>query len=92
MNKCIVIPGNYNQGLDWAEKNCKKRWNSGDTSASLSEYIIITDVKQLFGIQNPRGVFVGSWRERNDIHDIVMQLQLCCSGENPRLTKVWESL
>ena len=72
--KIIIIPGNYNQGLDWAKKDCKNRWNNGNTSISLSEYIIVSSVNQIRGIRDPHGVFVGTWRERDDIKEIVATL------------------
>jgi hypothetical protein len=90
--KIIVIPGNYNQGLDWAEKDCRKRWNNGNTSCSLSDYIIVTNPEQLRGIRNPHGVFVGTWRERDDIKDIILTLITLSYGTNDELQQIWNSL
>jgi hypothetical protein len=90
--KIIVIPGNYNQGLDWAEKDCRKRWNNGSTSCSLSDYIIVTNPEHLRGIRNPHGVFVGTWRERDDIREIIQTLYYQSNIENPALQQIWNSL
>jgi hypothetical protein len=90
--KIIVIPGNYNQGLNWAERNCRTRWNNGSTSVSLSDYIIVTNPDQLHGIRNPHGVFVGTWRERDDIREIIQMLHYQSYIENPALQQIWNSL
>ena len=90
--KIIVIPGNYNQGLTWAETDCKKRWNNGNTSSTLSDYIIVSNTHQLQGIRNPHGVFVGTWRERDDIREILQMLHYQSDIENPALQQIWNSL
>ena len=90
--KTIVIPGNYNQGLDWADKDCRKRWNNGSTSVSLSDYIIVSNSNQLLGIRDPHGVFIGTWRERDDIKEILQTLHYQSYIENPALQQIWNSL
>jgi len=90
--KTIVIAGNYNQGLNWAESDCKKRWANGNTSISLSEYIIVSNANQLRGIQDPHGVFVGTWREREDIEEIITVLLMQSRSTNNALQRIWESL
>jgi hypothetical protein len=90
--KTIVVAGNYNQGLNWAEKDCKVRWNNGNTSISLSEYIIVSSVEQLRGIRDPHGVFVGTWREREDIKEIVATLFTQSVHVNRELDRVWKSV
>jgi len=86
--KTIVIAGNYNQGLNWAESDCKKRWANGNTSISLSEYIIVSNANQLRGIQDPHGVFVGTWREREDIEEIVETLFMQSIHVNRELERI----
>ncbi len=90
--KTIVIAGNYNQGLNWADSDCKKRWANGNTSISLSEYIIVSNANQLRGIQNPHGMFVGTWREREDIQEIITVLLMQSRSTNNALQRIWESL
>jgi hypothetical protein len=90
--KTIVIPGNYNQGLDWVERDMKKRWNNGDTDVSTFDYNIVSSADQLLGIRNPHGVFVGTWRERDDIKEIVAYLFKQSDHVNFDLNRVWNSL
>jgi hypothetical protein len=90
--KTIVIAGNYNQGLNWAEKDCKKRWNNGNTNISLSEYIIVSNANQLCGIRDPHGVFVGTWREREDIKEIVETLFMQSVHVNRELERIRNSV
>jgi len=90
--KIIVIPGNYNQGLTWAEQDCRKRWNNGNTSCSLSDYIIVSSVTQLRGIRNPHGMFVGTWRERDDLREIVTALFTQSDHVSEGLADIWFTL
>jgi hypothetical protein len=90
--KIIVIPGNYNQGLTWADKDCRKRWNNGNTRVSLSDYIIVSSVTQLRGIRNPHGMFVGTWRERDDLKEIVTALFTQSDYVNEGLADIWFTL
>jgi hypothetical protein len=85
-----VIPGTYYQGLDYAKKQCGKRYDDGDTSVSISEYVIISEgqVDRLRGIRNPHGVFIGSWRQRYDLHDICVQLNLSHDFQNAAIHKI----
>jgi hypothetical protein len=66
-SKIYIIAGNNQQANDWMKSNANKRWESGDTSVSLSDYIIVSSIDSLRGIRNPSGVFIGTWRERPDI-------------------------
>jgi hypothetical protein len=90
--KTIVIPGNYNQGLNWADRHARNRWNNGNTSVSLRDYIIVATVDQIRGIRNPHGVLVGTWRERDDIIEILQMLHYQSDIENPALLQIWNSL
>jgi hypothetical protein len=90
--KTIVISGNYNQGLKWAEADAKKRWDAGETSISISNYIIVSIVEQIRGIRNPHGVFVGTWKERENIKEIVLSLIAQSEVANENLRAIWKSL
>lgn len=72
--KKLVIAGNSQQAIDWMKQDAFKRFNSGDTSVSLSEYIIVDSPDRIRGISDPHGVFVGTWIERSDLEPIFAQL------------------
>lgn len=72
--KKLVIAGNTQQATDWMKQDAFKRFNSGDTSVSLSDYIIVSRFDFIRGIRNPHGVFVGTWIERTDLEPIFIHL------------------
>lgn len=72
--KKLVIAGNSQQATDWMKQDASKRFAAGDTSVSLSDYIIVSSVDKIRGISNPHGVFVGTWIERSDLESIFIQL------------------
>lgn len=43
----------------------------------------------LRGLRDPKGVFYGSWRNRTDILEIVEQLRISTTTNNPTLDRVW---
>lgn len=72
-DKYFVISGNHYQYLDFVKKKVSEGWPN-NTSLSMSNFIYVDDVSKLKGYSSPHGYFVGSWREREDIRDIVQQL------------------
>lgn len=90
--KTYVIAGNAFQANDWIKSNIEKRISGGETTLSMSEYTYVSDQKQLFGIKDPHGVFVGTWRDRIDIYEIVQTLIWASVHVNPRLHDIHNSL
>jgi hypothetical protein len=89
-DKIYVIPGTHTEGAMYAKEQCQLRWNSGDTSACLSDYVVVEygRVDKLRGVRNPHGMFVGTWREREDLHDICIQLNLSHDHQNAAIQKI----
>jgi hypothetical protein len=71
-DKIYVIPGTHTEGALYAREQCSKRFAAGDTSASLSDYVVVEygQRDKLMGTRNPHGVFIGTWRDRKDLHEI----------------------
>ena len=74
MSRIFVIAGNHAEATDWMKGNIKKRIANGETTVSYSDYALRPNADSLSGIANPHGVFIGTWRERNDMHDVFMKL------------------
>lgn len=74
--KTLVIAGTRQEAMSWIHGQCERRFTSGDTSVSMSDYIYIHDVHQIRGLEDPHGVFIGTWRDRKDIAEIVETLFL----------------
>jgi hypothetical protein len=81
--KIYVIPGTHNEATNWIMHDCNRRGKSGNP-VSLSDYVTVLDgdIHRLRGLRNPRGVFVGTWREREDLHEICVQLNLSHNCQN----------
>lgn len=92
MSKIFVIAGNKHQADDWIKKNLEKRAMSGETTLSRSEYVYVDDASRLRGYKDPRGVFIGTWRERWDIREVVETLLVQSVHVNPTLGKIWSEV
>jgi hypothetical protein len=92
MNKIYVIAGTAREATEWMKNNLQKRILNGENVIGMSEYAYVTGVDTLRGIRNPHGVFIGSWKERLDIFDIVQQLMLSSIHVNPALSKIYNDL
>jgi hypothetical protein len=92
MNKIYVIAGTAREATDWIKGNLQKRILNGETPIGMSEYAYVTGVDTLRGIRNPHGVFVGSWKERLDIFQIVEALMLSSIYVNHALSKVYNEV
>lgn len=86
MNRIYVIAGTFQQFIVY--KNRKQVENDGGGE----EYVYVGSSNTIRGIKNPRGVFIGTWRKRPDIMDVLMQLRVCQSHLNPSLEKIWDSM
>lgn len=90
--KTFVVAGNIQQANDWVKKDLEKRKNNGVTTLSWSDYCIVTDAKRIRGIDNPHGVFIGTWRERPDLRDIISILMVSTRGQNQAINGIWLEL
>ena len=90
--KIFVIAGNSSQAIKWMKGNNQKRWDNGNTSATLSDYVIVENPTIMRGYRNPHGVFIGTWKQRPDIIDIVTALTMATDDENYYLQKIWEQI
>lgn len=71
--KYYVIAGTTAQARDFIMQKCDALWQAGHTT-SLSNFIIVASVDSLYGVEDPKGWLVGTWRERADIKDIIAHI------------------
>ena len=88
MSKIFVIAGTREQANQWIKSNLEKRSKSGVTTLSWSDYVIVNDPVKVRGYSDPHGVFVGTWKERADILDIVELLMAQSIHVNRKLEAV----
>ena len=77
MSKIFVIAGNRAEAESWTKQHLDKRWNLGETTLSMSEYLIVNHPISLRGVKDPHGYFIGTWIERVDLEEIFRTLLLC---------------
>lgn len=75
MNIQYIIAGNHSQYMTWLSKQ----------KDIHCQYVGGPDI--LRGIRDPHGVFIGTWYERKDMDDILMQLVVASRVDNPALRK-----
>lgn len=71
--KTLVIAGNANEAKYWIIQDLGKKYPS-NTSLNMSDYIIVSNPDQLRGMKDPTGIFVGTWKQRPDIFELLNML------------------
>ena len=56
-----IIAGTYQEAKDWWVRNDK----------SVNEWVYLSNPKTIVGLSEVHGVFIGTWKERDDIEDIL---------------------
>jgi len=90
--KTFVIAGTYAQGMAWVRQNISDYVTTHGGWRSLSDYIIVQSVTNLKGYSNPHGVFVGTWRERKDISEILHNIHYQSSPSNLKIIELLKEL
>lgn len=75
MSKFFVIAGNHDQYVDWKKRNFPEMLLNGQIE-NLSDIIYVSSTDQLRGYNKPKGMFIGTWYRREDIENIITQLQV----------------
>ena len=71
--KTLVVAGTQHEANYWIIQDLGKKYPS-NTSLSMSDYIIVHSPDQLRGMRDPKGIFIGTWRNRKDIFEILNML------------------
>jgi hypothetical protein len=71
--KIFIIAGNHNEYMQWVKKNLQEDLIK---PISLSNIVYVNNVERLRGHREVHGYFIGTFRDRPDIHDIVNQIRL----------------
>lgn len=82
-----VIAGNEPEAYEYINRKLQERISNGDTK--IDDYKYVHDALVLRGIENPHGVFIGTWRQRKDIKDIVSVLMTSTRAKNEALNGIW---
>jgi hypothetical protein len=61
-------------------------------SDNPNNYHYVSTADSLRGVSNPHGLFVGTWKQRNDIVDVVQRLLIASHAFNPKLRKILDEV
>lgn len=88
MNKYFVIAGTRSEYMEFVHKKVNELLLS--TTVSFSDFVYVDSVDNLRGYSNPKGWFVGSWREKKGINEIIVCLHIAKSQyvPNPEFEKI----
>ena len=93
MGKIFVIAGNKAEFEDYMRRKIVKEMKAKDYVDIRHAYIVcVSSANVLAGVSNPHGVFIGSWREREDIHEILDRLMICSHMNNAAIQNIKQSL
>lgn len=92
MDKIFVIAGNNAQFEHYKARKIEEMLNKGYVDFRYADIVYVSSANVLKGIKNPHGVFIGTWRERTDIHDILDTLMMCSQMNNAAVANIKKSL
>ena len=75
-DKLFVIAGTRSEYMAFVHKKVNDFFQFGQTSITFSHFVYVDSADNLRGYSNPKGWFVGSWREKKGINEIIVQLTL----------------
>jgi hypothetical protein len=73
----FIIAGNLREFEEFTNRKYKEH----PPTEPFPKYVYVTTVDTLRGFHNPHGLFIGSYKSRGDIRDIVYQI--ATSSMNP---------
>jgi hypothetical protein len=87
MNKYLyIIAGNRNEFAEYVHRKVSEM----DIAASTYRYVV--DINSIRGLINPVGAFIGTWKERKDIVEIVAYLRSATNNGNPSLDRIYQMI
>ncbi len=90
--KIYVIAGNHNQAYEYINRKLEERISNGEMVSKIGDYVYVDSINRIKGISNPHGVFIGTWKDRPDIIDIVETLMIQSTSPNSSLGKILKQL
>lgn len=74
--KYFVISGNLAEFTEFRKRKCEELYKAGRHYISYSHFIYVKDTTSLKGYSKPHGWFIGTWKNRGDIHEIIYELRI----------------
>jgi len=74
--KIFIVAGNYQQYKDWVKRNIDRIYQADPSrSISMSNFVYVSAPDTFRGHRNVHGYFVGTFRDRPDIKEIVWRIR-----------------
>ena len=89
--KVFVVAGNHNEAYTYINRKLEERIANGETVSNIGDYVYVDSIVRLRGVSNPHGVFIGTWKDRPDILEIVFEL-IMHSTDPTKLRKIHDDL
>ena len=76
MNKIYVVAGTRAEYETYIRKKAHELHQQNQTTISLSHFVYVSDPYVLRGLREVHGYFVGSYRQRDDLKEIVDTIRI----------------
>lgn len=90
----LIVAGNHMEFTAYKRQKLNQALMNEDAGLGMEvqAYRYVDSADKLRGMRDVTGVFIGSWRSREDILEIVAQLRFMMTQRNPALERVWNEL
>lgn len=88
----FVIAGTEPQAYEYINRKLEERIRNGELPNQIDDYKYVHNANVIRGIEDPHGVFIGTWKDRKDIKDIVSILMVSSRAQNKVLNEIWMEL
>ena len=92
MTHVYVIAGTFDQAKQYINRKRAEYLNSGEPPLLMPNYLYVSGINNIRGIRNPKGVFIGAWKQRPDIIEVVETLMMASDSTNPALVDIYNEL
>lgn len=74
--KTYVVAGNYDEFLFNVKNKLQRLYAEGDTTLTMSDFVYVSSVDKLRGLNTIKGYYYGSYMKRQDIAEIQNMIQI----------------
>ena len=75
-DKIYIVAGNMSEFRSYVDRKLRERWNRGDTSCTMSDYVMVHSAERLRGLVKIKGFYIGTYEQRSDINEIRQQIAI----------------
>ena len=76
MNKIYVVAGNKEQFNTFVRKKTYEMHQADISEITYSHFVYVSSINQLRGLSQVHGYFVGTYRERSDLQEILDYIRI----------------